>query len=121
MVCIMTDIVINNDELEAKLEQSPAPRVTKEYIESRITKRVFTKLPFSATVTLCHIDLDNGFSVRGESACVNPANYDQEIGEKIAYDNAFSKLWAFFGFVLAENGELLPVDPANEAITQRVA
>ena len=119
----MTDIVISDDELEAKIEATTAPRVTKEYIESRISKRVFTKLPFSTTVTMCHIDLDNGFSVRGESACVNPANYDREIGEKIAYDNAFSKLWAFFGFVLAENGELKPVSSAGvfEVITERIA
>jgi hypothetical protein len=42
------------------------------------------------TVTVCSIKLDNGYSVRGESACVNPENYNREIGEKIAYDNAFS-------------------------------
>lgn len=59
--------------------------------------------------------------MRGESACVNPANYDQEIGERIAYDNAFSKLWAFFGFVLAENGELKPIDAEHEIIDERIA
>jgi len=117
----MTDIVISDEELEIKLEATTAPRVTKEYIESRISKRIFAKLPFTASVTMCNIDLDNGFSVRGESACVNPANYDQEIGEKIAYDNAFSKLWAFFGFVLAENGALSDTTCPVESITERIA
>lgn len=56
----------------------------------------------SGTVTLCQITLDNGFSVRGESACVNPANYNREIGEKISFDNAFRQLWPLFGFLLAE-------------------
>jgi hypothetical protein len=87
--------------LSEKLQASPAPRVTKEYIESRIKLTEFTKQ--FGTVTLCGIKLDNGYSVRDESACVNPANYNQEIGERIAYDNAFQKLWALFGFVLAEN------------------
>ena len=93
--------MLNDKELEEKLEASPAPRVTKEHIESRIKETKCAK--FSGTVTLCQITLDNGYSVRGESACVNPENYNQEIGEKIAYDNAFSKLWPLFGFLLAED------------------
>lgn len=97
--------MINNDQLEALLASSPAERVTKEYMESRIAGTpVFTR--FSDTVTICNITLDNGYSVRGESACVNPANYNQEIGEKIAYDNAFTKLWPLFGFLLAEKNKL---------------
>jgi len=54
------------------------------------------------TVTICSITLDNGYSVRDESACVDPANFNREIGEKIAYDRAFNKLWQLFGFLLAE-------------------
>lgn len=41
--------------------------------------------------------------MRGESACVNPENYDEEIGTTIAYDNAFKQLWPLFGFMLAED------------------
>lgn len=97
--------VISNEELEKKLGETPAERVTKEYMESRIAGAPqFIRI--DETVTLCHIKLDNGFSVRGESACVKVENYNQEIGEKLAYDSAFSKLWAFFGFMLAENGTL---------------
>ncbi len=92
--------MLNNDQLETALNASPKPRVTKEYMESRITDKSFSR--FSGTVTICQITLDNGYSVRGESACVNPENYNQEIGERIAYDNAFNKLWPLFGFLLAE-------------------
>lgn len=92
--------MLNNDELNKKLNASPAPRVTKNIIESNIVDREFTK--FSDTVTVCEIVLNNGYSVRGESACVNAANYNQEIGERIAYDNAFNKLWPLYGFLLAE-------------------
>lgn len=92
--------VINDQELEQKLEASPAPRVTKEAMESRIATTDFIRI--GETVTLCNLTLDNGYSVRGESACVSPANYNKEIGERIAYDNAFDKLWALFGFLLKE-------------------
>lgn len=93
--------MLNNEQLEQKLNESPAPRVIKEQMAARIVTSEFIKI--GSTVTLCNLTLDNGYSVRGESACVNPANYNEEIGNKIAYDNAFQKLWALFGFLLAEN------------------
>lgn len=96
--------MLNDKELEAALCASPAERVTKEYMESRIKQEEFQR--YSDTVTICQITLDNGYSVRGESACVNPENYNKEIGERIAKDNAFNKLWPLFGFLLAEKNKL---------------
>lgn len=97
--------LLTNEELDAALAASPAERVTKEYMESRIVRGpVFTRI--GETLTHCHIVLDNGFSVTGESVAVNPENYHKEIGEKIAYDNAFNKLWPLFGFLLAEKNLL---------------
>ena len=93
--------LVNNEKLNELLEASPAPRVTKDGIESRIEETFFTKI--GLTLTHCRIVLDNGFSVSGEASCVNTANYNQEIGERIAYDNAFAKLWALYGFFLAED------------------
>lgn len=104
--------MLTNEALEQKLAESPAPRVTKEYMESRIRSREFTRL--TETLTHCTINLDNGFTATGESACVNAANYNEEIGQKIAYDNAFNKLWPLFGFVLAENQYQAKV-PVSEA------
>lgn len=90
---------------EALLKDLPGERVTAEYIKSRIAAVSFLALP-SSTVTLCHLTLDNGFSVRGESACVDKANYDYEIGKSIAFEHAFKSLWPLFGFALAERRHL---------------
>ena len=92
--------MINDNKKDELLESSTAPRVTKEQMEERINHTEFTRI--GGTVTICSITLDNGFSVRGESACVSVENYNQMLGEKISYDNAFNNLWAFFGFLLAE-------------------
>lgn len=94
--------MLTNDQLETVISELPGERVTSEYIKSRITEVDYTVLP-QTTVTICSITLDNGFSVRGESACVDPANFNREIGQKIAHDNAFNKLWPLFGFLLAES------------------
>lgn len=75
-------------------------RVTVEHMQARIIACEYLRI--GATVTVCHLSLDNGYSVRGESACVDPANFDQALGEKLAYENAFAKLWPLFGFLLAE-------------------
>lgn len=51
-------------------------------------------------VTICIIILNSGFKVEGVSACVDPSNYNKELGEKYAYENAFEKLWQLEGYVL---------------------
>lgn len=101
---MLTKQLISNEALDKLLAQSPSPRVTKEYINSRITDVKFHKL--GATLTHCTIHLDNKYQVTGESACVNPENYNKEIDEKISHDNAYGKLWSLFGFLLAEKNKL---------------
>lgn len=101
----MSECIITDKELKQRLQTDrPAPTVTKEAIESRIKTKFFRRgIDMGApTLTICNIVLDNGFTVRGESACVNAENYDQKIGEKLAYDDAFKKLWPLFGLLLAE-------------------
>lgn len=53
-------------------------------------------------VTLCIIVLENGFKVEGVSACVDPANYNEDIGRSCAYENAFNKIWEVEGYLLRQ-------------------
>lgn len=90
------------EQLDNAIAAQPYPKVTKDSIEARIAKVDYLVLPDS-TVTLCNITMNNGFSVRGESACVDPRNFNVEIGKGLAHKDAFGKLWAFEGYLLAEN------------------
>ena len=76
-------------------------KVTEEGIKAKISKVEYFQLPDS-TVTICSITLNNGFSVRGESACVDPTIFDKDLGEKFAYKDAFDKIWQIEGYLLAE-------------------
>ena len=76
--------------------------VTSEYIQKRIKSVDYIRIP-DTTVTICHIVLANGFSVRGESACVSTHTFEESVGRKIAYDNAFDKIWQLEGYLLAED------------------
>ena len=76
-------------------------RVTEEQIEAKIKDKKFTVLEDGRT-TICNLYLENGFTVRGESACVDPANFDKKLGEKFAYENAKDKIWLLEGYLLQQ-------------------
>lgn len=92
---------MKDDELEVLIAAMPHEKVTKDGIEARIKSVDYHIIP-NTTVTICNITLDNGFSVRGESACVDPRNFNMEIGRQIAYRQAFDKLWQLEGYLLCE-------------------
>ena len=76
-------------------------RITQESIKSRIDGVRYIR-PSGTTMTICIIRMVTGFSVTGQSACVDPANFNVSKGEEIAYENAFDKLWELEGYLLAE-------------------
>lgn len=53
-------------------------------------------------LTFCVIQLRNGFTVTGESACASPENFNPEIGRRIARENAVAKVWPLLGFRLKD-------------------
>lgn len=87
-------------------------KVTIEDIKAKIANVQYVA-PFGTTLTVCVLTLQNGFNVTGESACVDPANYDAKIGADIAYNNAVDKVWLLEGYALAER--LHAVRLADEA------
>lgn len=44
--------------------------------------------------------LESGFTVTGRGACVDPANFDLEIGRRVARNDAASQLWQLEGYRL---------------------
>ena len=95
--------LLTDAELATALANRMAPTVTKDSIEAQIASEHFIRPDtFETTLTICILVLVNGFHVTGESACADPANFDEEIGRKIARDNAFAKIWALEGYLLRE-------------------
>ena len=92
---------------EADIEQEiqekglNAPRLTPADIDAAIVSETFTVLP-SGKAMVCELTLRNGFTVRGESACVSKENFDEGIGQKISRENARNKVWELEGYLLQE-------------------
>ena len=94
---------MDNEKLEKEIQDKNlnAPRLTPQLIDGTIAKTEFHKL--TDVLTMCVLTLRNGFTVTGESACASPENYDREIGEKIAKDNAKEKIWMLEGYLLKQH------------------
>lgn len=92
----------NEIELEKEIQEKGlnAPRLTPDLIDSVIAEEQYNKL--TDVLTVCVLTLENGFTVTGESACASPENYNEEIGNKIARDNAREKIWVLEGYLLKQ-------------------
>lgn len=53
-------------------------------------------------LTFCVLVLRNGFTVTGKSACASPENFDAEVGQRVARDNAEREIWPLLGYTLKE-------------------
>lgn len=97
---------------------SVAPRVTPDDIEAEIQSIWYIngatgvvpddfQPPVPAEhplrlLTICVLVMRNGFTVTGESAVASPANFNAEIGRRIAKENAMEKVWPLLGFRLRD-------------------
>ena len=94
---------MNEQEVENEIirKNLNAPRVTPQLLDDTIKKDHYHTFMGTA-LTVCVLELQNGFTVTGESACASPENFNKELGRKIAYDNAREKIWALEGYLLRQ-------------------
>lgn len=107
----------------AAVKGSTAPRVTQRDIEAAIAETYVFNVWQAVTsigewrgsggpvrygaeelrrLTLVTLVLKNGYVVIGESACADIANYDAELGARLAIEDAKSKIWPLLGYSLKE-------------------
>lgn len=75
--------------------------LTQADIEATVRRADYHLFP-GTTTTVCCLVLANGFTVTGESACADPANFDAEIGRQYAFRDAIGKVWRLEGYLLKE-------------------
>lgn len=94
---------VNDQQIEQEIQDKGlnAPRLTSSDIQNVIVGEQYYVFP-GTTLTVCCLTLKNGACVTGESACVSPSNFNAEIGQKIAKENAVREIWALEGYLLRE-------------------
>lgn len=112
---------VTEQELAAR---AVAPRVTEAEVEAAIaSEHCFTAAQgvlgawrdgdaapdgpdALALLTFCVLVLHNGFTITGTSACASacasPANFDADIGKRVARADAVRQVWPLLGFQLRD-------------------
>lgn len=107
----MSNQAVSEQELAAK---ATGPRVSLEdrdnniagygvfNVHKALTALGIPALPSTQLLTIAVVTTHNGFTVVGESACAWPANYDEDMGNRLALENAKNKLWPLMGYALKQ-------------------
>lgn len=82
--------------------QKTQHRVTLDSLEARIEKEEYINPQIFPQLTLCLLQVDNGFVLVGKSAPADPENFNAELGQKFARDDALRQLWPLEGYLLCE-------------------
>jgi hypothetical protein len=96
-------MMVTEQEIEDAVQAKglTAPRITPADLDAKIKTVMYHVFP-GTTLTVCALELENGYVVTGHSAAASPENFDEEIGRRLAYDMARNKIWALEGYLLRE-------------------
>ena len=85
-----------------KCEANPALKsgvsISPDMVDNFIKEIHSTTLGDKTTVV--RVVLVNGFEIVESSACVDPANYDEELGTEFCMEKVRNKVWELLGFLL---------------------
>lgn len=99
-------------EIEQELTRKGlnAPRISPAQIDAQIVGEAYYVFP-GTTVTVCCLTLRNGYTALGHAASVSADNFDEEIGRKVAHENARRQIWPLEGYLLAERLAMIREKP----------
>lgn len=92
-----------NDVIESEKIHSNIS-VTKEQVMENMKDVICrTSMEFDKPVTYVTVRMINGFTLRESTTCVDPVNYDEEIGKQICLEKIEDKIWFLLGYALQES------------------
>lgn len=77
--------------------------VTKEQVQENMQDVIVRTLDdFGKPTTYVTVRMKNGFTLRESTTCVDPANYDENIGKEICLKKIEDKVWFLLGYALQD-------------------
>lgn len=73
-------------------------KITADNIEDVIIDEQYMQMGIKTVV--CLLTLKNGFEIVGNGSCVDPENFDWELGKKVARNRAKEQIWMLEGYRL---------------------
>lgn len=85
--------------------------VTIEQVRANMQDVIVRTLQdFEKPCTYVTVRMKNGFTLRESTTCVDPANYDEEIGKQICLEKIEDKIWYLLGYALQDKIANTPKD-----------
>lgn len=84
-------------------------RVTEEQVKRILSESKIEDLKIGEKTTVVHATLPSGFIIVESSSCVDPDNYDHEIGKEICMKRIEDKVWELEGYFLQKSIANVPV------------
>jgi hypothetical protein len=88
------------EKIEEKTEEALA--ITDEYIAEIMDNSEFEVHTVFDKCTVVSCRLPNGFVITESSACVNPEDYDAELGKEICFNKIADKIWELEAYRLQQ-------------------
>lgn len=89
--------------------------VTKEDVLANMQDVIVrTVIEFDKPCTYVTVRMKNGFTLRESTTCVDPANYNEEIGKEICLRKIEDKVWFLLGYALQDK------HPINQTFKDRL-
>lgn len=77
--------------------------VTREEVLANMQDVIVrTAQEFDKPVTYVTVRMKNGFTLRESTTCVDPVNYNEDIGKEICMKKIEDKVWFLLGYMLQE-------------------
>lgn len=89
-------------KIEDVSDEVAIPTITEEYIADMMENSEFEAFTSFDKCTIVSCRLPNGFVITESSACVDPENYDEDLGVDICFGKIASKVWELEAYRLQQ-------------------
>lgn len=91
--------ILESEVIQQMLRDSKGPRVTEEMIQSLVKDATFY---IHQHLTICVLELQNGFFLVGQAAPADPDNFQVDVGAHYAMVDALRQVWKLEGYRLRQ-------------------
>lgn len=78
-------------------------KITSEMVDKVLLEAEIRDEKWWDNLTIVSVRLKNGWTITQSSACVDPANYDHEVGKAICMKKIRDEVWMLLGWTLNDN------------------
>ena len=91
---------LTSEEIARRAAVHTGFKLSTDAVKSLIKSTVFLQIE-ETTMTVCVLVLNSGSAIIGQFSCIDPANFDIEIGRTFAYQDALDQLMQREGYMAA--------------------